>query len=166
MGPCWGQQPYSDEATESNIYFTVVYSYTHSWRIRSYTLHNSTHVPWFLGNGDSDQQAYTWRRVEEGLQANSPHNNAALCFIGNELGGWCRSLGIWPHSLLWAGQRLGHKALQESFLLPLNCFLASSFLSSQALAAAVTSQIAVCPLEMTVLFHFRFIDRSSLLWHG
>lgn len=83
--------PSSDPAEDSShipmrpqkqhLFHSSLFVYTHLWRISSYTLYDSTHVPWFLRNGDSNQQAYTWRRVEAGLQANSPHNNAALCFI-------------------------------------------------------------------------------------
>lgn len=165
MGPCWGQHPYSDEATEAT--FILQESIRIHTRGESEVTHYIT-APTFLGSLEMETaiNKLTPGDVLGWVSKRTVPTTMQPFVLLTELGGWCRSLRIWPHSLLWARQRLGHKALQETFLLPLNCFSSCSPLSSQALAAAVTSQIAVCCLEMAVLFHFRFIDRSSLRRHG
>lgn len=56
---------------KQHLSYSSLFIYTHLWIIRNYTLFNSTHFPWFLRNGDNNQETYTWRRVEASLQANN-----------------------------------------------------------------------------------------------
>lgn len=89
LSPSWDPAEDSSRSLmrpqKQHLFYSSLIIYTHLWIIRNYTLFNSTHFPWFLRNGDNNQETYTWRRVEASLQVNNPHNNAALCFIENNL---------------------------------------------------------------------------------